>query len=221
MGGGEYNPQHNPQPTTQPALPASASANPLLFLLFPPLCPPALLPSCPPLPRVFLATHDRRPFLFWSFLPLARHSAYPRRRLVVLECQHRRLNFEPHLSHSKTSLVHVQPPAARPPSSSSHTRLCPFLGSPRWLLSLALRCVVLFYPYSALRWLSPLAFGSILPSLAQLSRPLDPKLIRHRGVICATFHASLSRTVVPTDNLTAISLSSAPQAFGRSSERRK
>ena len=56
------------QPTTQPTTHNPASSACKCNRQPPPLPTlPSSLPSCPPLPRVFLATHDRRPFLFRSF----------------------------------------------------------------------------------------------------------------------------------------------------------
>jgi hypothetical protein len=172
-----------PTPTTR-----NTTHNPASFACKCKRQPPVLstllfLPSCPlalghrPLPRVFLATHDRRPFLFRSFLPLARHSAYPRRQLV-LECQHRRPNIELHLSHSKHSLVHAKPPRRSSALFLLPHSLVPFSRKPslapvtRFALRSSFTLTQLSVGLSArLRLHSPLARPTLAPPRTRTRPP--------------------------------------------------
>jgi hypothetical protein len=115
-----------------------------------------------------------------------------------------------HLSITKKSRTHSS--AARSSPLVSPTFACAhFLGSPRWLLSLALRCVVPFTLLIVVGSLSArlrLSFRLALPSIStQNSRP-----VRHRGVISATFHPSLTWTLFPQIIRPIYAYCSRPQA---------
>ena len=121
------------------------------------------------------------PFLFCLFC----HSTGAALR-VVLECQHRHPNIG-FTSPLQTSPVNTHPAARSSPLLPPTFACAHFLGSPRWLLSLALRCVVPFTLLSC-RWL-PLRSPPALFS-TRYPKYLDSKLKSHPPPWNYQYHVS-------------------------------